>query len=845
MKRKEKLLSIFMVLFAMINTSAWGDSKTYYAKATVKGDIALGKVYVSSASTDNPKYSTTGESTATGNANSTGNNANVTFYLYAQPNNTEDYEFIGWSESEDGNVINNSATQGYSRTISASSTDGKNPTPKTWYAKFAQKLAYYTQLNAVGGVGGSVNITSTSDITTEAIENGMSASSITKQANAPRISYTLTATAASGYQFSGWYRDAELSNRASQNASYTVNIDAKTDVAEATQTFYAKFEQLHDYYKHVYAKAVGEGLVYLGTSNRNISNDAYNTEFDIPNHVNQVNAPANSTYYWIAKEVDGYNFKGWYDNEACEGDPVSTNTSYDKSISASVDEDVVNALYAKFVPYATYYANVSVAASEGGSVYLSLDATTPSESDYTANMELPTSATVASAPPFTYHVYAQPKYGYDFVGWMENGSLISVNNGVVTVNATSIDEANPTTRNLTAVFKEWPIWTWTGEQVEAAKNFYLYNTDAEKFLAGNSTPLLDIEDSNITTWIPTSQGDNKFTFASSNGYRISFQNLAVTGYYRVNEKSGAETLNVNNVAGNNEYKYTLSCKPAISTWYVASENGNFTSQQNNVNNRCYWLFISESQKDKYLAYMEAYNAALALAEGEDAAAREELDAAMLPYKYARMADADTKTEGLKNLTKVILNIKDKCYGTFVSQFDVTLPDGVVAFGVYGKSDKEVTLSEISLSDQALASGNAVIVRMNDKSAMRKVYFGPKPETDQVESNGLLGFYEDGVEITQGSYILQDQGKGQMFYVVGDKPFKSSKNRCCLPASTTGGAKVLSISFAEGEETTVGAVSANATVVGYYSVNGAKLSAPKVGVNLVKMSDGTVKKVLVK
>ena len=40
-------------------------------------------------------------------------------------------------------------------------------------------------------------------------------------------------------------------------------------------------------------------------------------------------------------------------------------------------------------------------------------------------------------------------------------------------------------------------------------------------------------------------------------------------------------------------------------------------------------------------------------------------------------------------------------------------------------------------------------------------------------------------------------------------------------------------------------SSDATVVARYTLDGRVISAPQAGVNIVKMSDGTVKKVLVK
>lgn len=194
-----------------------------------------------------------------------------------------------------------------------------------------------------------------------------------------------------------------------------------------------------------------------------------------------------------------------------------------------------------------------------------------------------------------------------------------------------------------------------------------------------------------------------------------------------------------------------------------------------------------------------------------------------------------------------LKIKAGCYGTFVAPFDVALPEGVVAYSVASSTADKATLSPFTLNaGNVLPAGNPVIVKHESGTAVDETYYGPFTTTESVINNGLLGFYKTGLDVTDGCYVLQDQGSGQKFYVVNNEKseMKSAKNRCCLPADGTG-AKVLSLSFAEGEETAVGAVSANATVVGYYSVNGAKFSAPKAGINLVKMSNGTVKKVFVK
>lgn len=224
------------------------------------------------------------------------------------------------------------------------------------------------------------------------------------------------------------------------------------------------------------------------------------------------------------------------------------------------------------------------------------------------------------------------------------------------------------------------------------------------------------------------------------------------------------------------------------------------------------------------------------------------DGTMKVYINIDKANVNWVLGRIKQLNKVDdanLKIKAGCYGTFVAPFDVTLPEGVVAYSAGGISNNEVPITKLTLSNNVLPAGNPVIVKHSSGTEVDKTYYGPFATTDEVTNNGLRGFYKKDIDITNGNYILQDQGAGQKFYVVGDTPFKSSKNRCCLPAASSEPAKVLNLKFIESEETAVENVVSGTSVVGYYSVNGAKLSAPKAGVNIVKMSDGTVKKVLVK
>lgn len=862
MKRKEKLIGLFMVLFTMISVNAWGGN-TYYAKATVKGDIALGKVYVSSASTDNPAYSENGEATAN---SSRDNNQNVTFYLYAQPNNPDDYEFMGWSESENGEVIRNSNVSPYTGTINSSSEDVNKPVEKTWYAKFAQKLIYYTKLNAVGGVGGSVNITSTSNITTEDIENGMSASSVSKQVNAPRISYTLVATPESGYQFSGWYRDAALSTRASQNASYSVNIDGKTDVAEATQTYYAKFEQLHDYYKHVYAKAVGDGLVYLGTS-RNPNANAYNTEFDIPNYVNQVNVPGNTTYYWIAKEVDGYNFKGWYDNEACEGTPVSANTTYYKSISASVDEDVVNSLYAKFVPYDTYYSSVTVVAQEGGVVFVGNGETELDMKEYGAEKTLSQSSVSKTAPSHSYTLYAQANPGYEFKGWRLNSNTNNASSNSqysVSFAANSINEAEPTSRTYTAVFAEKDIiWNWEKPNL-AAGNYYIYNPTADKFL-GNANNGVDAEDAtlwtltdNSGTW-KISEGENHVYVDRTGGsvdwsLNPQLDPQKFTAYSSGSKATSETCSDVFWVKGNGEYTFNTYLKFFNAAFDNNDRSGDVYIGLNGVNmstaterNAQKWYFVTEAEMEAYKEYVAAYNRAVNIVAeipewGETKNALNEVINENVP---SDLTNHDKNVAELNKIQKANMTISSAAqYGTFVAPFEVKIPEGVIAYAIESTTgttteDGIVTFSPVE--GETLAAGTPVVVNKAGGLASTTFYGLATTTEEEVTGNGLVGVLVDGKYAPENSYVINYIDGKVAFYIVKSE-ISVPKNRCYLES----GASLAKLNIIFNDATSISSTNATETSISaIYSASGARINTLQKGVNIIKMSDGSVKKVLVK
>ena len=124
----------------------------------------------------------------------------------------------------------------------------------------------------------------------------------------------------------------------------------------------------------------------------------------------------------------------------------------------------------------------------------------------------------------------------------------------------------------------------------------------------------------------------------------------------------------------------------------------------------------------------------------------------------------------------------------------------------------------------------------------------------MTNGALTGVYDATTVIPEGSYVLQNQTNkdGWAFYYVnensGDDAIKMTPFTAYLNNSGNQ-ANVNMLTFNFNDEVTgienVEAATSAATVVEIYDLSGRKVSAPVKGINLMKMSDGTVKKVIVK
>lgn len=184
-----------------------------------------------------------------------------------------------------------------------------------------------------------------------------------------------------------------------------------------------------------------------------------------------------------------------------------------------------------------------------------------------------------------------------------------------------------------------------------------------------------------------------------------------------------------------------------------------------------------------------------------------------------------------------LNVTDAGYATFCAPFAVKAPDGIKAYTCSSVNENsELVLEEIVLTENIPANVPVILAGSEGSGE----YFGVAEPSNGPRCGLLTGVYEE-TSAPVGSYVLQQQGEKVAFFKVEDQGIMVPANRAYLSAPLN--AKALGFTTAA---TAINAV--NALVSGkaeVYGANGARQNGLQKGMNIVKMADGSVQKVLVK
>lgn len=190
-----------------------------------------------------------------------------------------------------------------------------------------------------------------------------------------------------------------------------------------------------------------------------------------------------------------------------------------------------------------------------------------------------------------------------------------------------------------------------------------------------------------------------------------------------------------------------------------------------------------------------------------------------------------------------INVSDAKWATFIAPFDVTIPSGIVAYTCSNTEGTTLTLTEETSGK--LAANTPYIL------------YAESPVTEQVEgyalankssyTNGLLtGLFATNENLPKdaGNYVLQNQNGKVAFYLVDQDNVRCLANKAYL---TVANQQSEAKSFSFDTVTAINALLGNSGVVEVerYNAAGAKVNGPVKGLNIVKMSDGSIVKYIIK
>lgn len=448
-----------------------------------------------------------------------------------------------------------------------------------------------------------------------------------------------------------------------------------------------------------------------------------------------------------------------------------------------------------------YYSKVNVTSTGNGLVYVS-DASLVESPEYAETKFEQQTKNTSNPSSHYYYLYAQPTTGYVLDGWYENedcSTLSTRSNGISVEMKEKVADA---TVNLWAKFVDY--------------------TTATKDNPVNMTSLIFNSDFDCADW-KAGWTNNGFSKQSGN---VNFSGT----FAEIWDKDATKTIS-------GSIEQTLSNLPAgsyeLSAKAVCGVDGKdyiYAKVGDLVNETVLPVTNVGTARD--------YSVLFTVEEGQSVTigfAREN------SKNWSAVDDFSLLYFGDVQMEEAVLSVKSGKYGTFVAPFDVVLPEEVTAYTVEAKEGC-VALTEFKKGGETLPAGNPVIVKGTD--AISKTYVGEPSVEATVEANGLVGFYQSGTDVPEGAYVLQTQNGEQSFYKVGSTTVNGVKNRCYLPAAAAGAR--LRIVLADDEAATaVNGVNTEATPAEYYSTNGMKVAAPQKGMNIVKMNDGSVKKMIVK
>lgn len=411
---------------------------------------------------------------------------------------------------------------------------------------------------------------------------------------------------------------------------------------------------------------------------------------------------------------------------------------------------------------------------------------------------------------------------------------------------------------------------WEGEKLSSVEstevaNAYIYNVGSHTFITDNTPSVTDIN--SAVKWRVT-PGDGTYTFfrldENSKEWRIKMN----SGGTQVSQSTkGATNFTINeSTSTTGAYKFVASTAiwPSSNTRYFNVDGSSYTAAKTmGVYND--WRFISENQKKAYNNYKNKYEEAKALLTqkedylNEEVALKSELEDILLETMNTKYSNSVANTEKLKGIIdkinkpwtftkKITANAK---YATICLPYNTKVPEGVTVKVVteYTPGSHYVKTADFANAGDVMPANNGFLLYAEDITADTDYTFVYTSKAASAPGVNLLyGNVERRTDYDNLSdvFVLANKSLGVGFYHLKSEQALAANVAYLRIAdnSIDATAKV----FIDDSTTGVEAIETEKSIASpaaIYDTLGRQAKAMRRGVNIVRMSDGSVRKVIVK
>ena len=433
---------------------------------------------------------------------------------------------------------------------------------------------------------------------------------------------------------------------------------------------------------------------------------------------------------------------------------------------------------------------------------------------------------------------------------------------------------------------------WVGEPFETATSetsnnggIYIYNVGKGMFITGGKNSKPSVTDIKSAEKWGVYYNNNNGTFTISKGENLRIRmdasdrggvGIITKGLFGATDFTLVEsTITKGKGAYRFDAKYTSIFNNDLHHFQINDEGIYAGAKESSLDASMDWLFISEKQKNAYIAYEKAYNNAKGLlSDGSLSELRDDepelfeaLEQVLLETtntNYTTSAEDTQKLidayNNIKNRPSIKRTITAVNYGTVCLPWNAWVPAGVTVYAAETYTDngdtRYVTLKEYTNPQgknrkNVIPAKTGFIIYSETPKTYTFTYTGNKANAPQ---SNLLSGNPDQNSVDQGDndgcvYGLANKSQGLGFYNLnsGQNIAANCAYIVLKPQEVTQVKRVAFIFDGEDIPTAIdkaeSAINVNATAV--YGVAGEQRSDLRRGINIVRMSDGTVRKVAVK